>query len=65
MTGYNFYVINGFLLLKIFYVIANCVDPDEKLHYAAFHLGLHCLPKNHLGVTSIEGLSLSAKLLQN
>ena len=22
-----------------------CADPDEMQHYAAFHLGLHCLPK--------------------
>ena len=25
--------------------IANSVDPDEMPPYAAFHLGLHCLPK--------------------
>ena len=25
--------------------LANSVDPDEMLHNAAFHLGLHCLPK--------------------
>ena len=31
------------LLLKIRFVVANIVDPDEMLHYAAFHLGLHCL----------------------
>ena len=31
--------------LKIFFVLANSVDPGEMLHYAAFHLGLHCLPK--------------------
>ena len=24
---------------------ANSADPDEMQHYAAFHLGLHCLPK--------------------
>ena len=23
--------------------LANSKDPDEMLHYAAFHLGLHCL----------------------
>ena len=34
-----------FLSLKIFFVIANIVDLDEMAHYAAFHLGLHCLPK--------------------
>ena len=34
-----------FLSLMIVFVLANSVDPDEMLHYAAFHLGLHCLPK--------------------
>ena len=29
--------------------IANSVDPDEMLHYAAFHLGLRCLPMNTFG----------------
>ena len=34
------------LSLKIFLVlIANSVDLDEMQHHAAFHLGLHCLPK--------------------
>ena len=32
-----------FLSLKIVFVLANSVDPDEMLHYAAFHLDLHCL----------------------
>ena len=31
--------------LKIDFVVANSADPDEMSHYAAFHLGLHCLPK--------------------
>ena len=26
--------------------MANNADPDEMPHYAAFHLGLCCLPKN-------------------
>ena len=30
---------------KIDFVLANSADPDEMQHYAAFHLGLHCLPK--------------------
>ena len=34
------------LSLKIvFFILANCEDPDEMLPYAAFHLALHCLPK--------------------
>ena len=34
-----------FLSLKIDFFLANRADPDEMLHNAAFHLGLHCLPK--------------------
>ena len=34
------------LSLKIVFVIANSVDPDEMPHYSAFHLGHHSLPKN-------------------
>ena len=34
-----------FLSLKINFVLANSVDPDEMTHYAAFHLGLHCFQK--------------------
>ena len=26
--------------------LANSADPDEMQHCAAFHQGLHCLPKN-------------------
>ena len=46
VMGYNFHIKNLFLSLKIVFVIANSVDPDEMPHYTAFHLGLHCLPKN-------------------
>ena len=34
-----------FFCLKIFITFTNSVDPDEMQHYAAFHLGLHCLQK--------------------
>ena len=34
-----------FITLKINFVLANSADSDEMLHYAAFHLCLHCLPK--------------------
>ena len=27
------------------FALVNSVDPDEMPHLAAFHLGLHCLPK--------------------
>ena len=38
----------------IVFGLANSVDPDEMMHYAAFHLGLHCLLSIYLGVTSIK-----------
>ena len=28
------------------FILANSADPDEMQHYAALHLGLHCLAKN-------------------
>ena len=31
--------------MKIDFLVANSADPDEMPPYAAFHLGLHCLPK--------------------
>ena len=34
-----------FLYLKTVLTSAKSADPDEMQHYAAFHLGLHCLPK--------------------
>ena len=34
-----------FLSLKVVKILANSADPDEMQHHAAFHLGLHCLPK--------------------
>ena len=34
-----------FFCLKFFFTFTNSVDPDEMQHYAAFHLGIHCLQK--------------------
>ena len=31
--------------MKIVFVLANTVDPDEMPFYVAFHHGLHCLPE--------------------
>ena len=42
-TG-NFLMYDVFWTLDVVLIIANSVDPDEMQHYAAFHLGLHCLP---------------------
>ena len=36
---------NNVLSLKIYFVLANIADTDEMSHYAAFHLGLCCVPK--------------------
>ena len=36
---------NVFLSLKVVFIIANSLDPDEMQHHAAFHHGLHCLLK--------------------
>ena len=54
--GCPLYLSRGFKLLflkrilyyfvwKSFFTFTNSVDPDEMQHYAAFHLGLHCLQK--------------------
>ena len=36
---------NSILLSEYLLTLTNSVDPDEMQHYAAFHLGLHCLQK--------------------
>ena len=36
-----------FLSLKIVFVLANSVAPDEMPHSKAFHLGPHCLGQCH------------------
>ena len=36
---------NVFLSLMIVLVLENSAGPGEMQHYAAFHQGLHCLPK--------------------
>ena len=42
---YNFLNDNLDLSLQVVLILANSADSDEMQHYAAFHLGLHCLPK--------------------
>ena len=41
----NFLNYDVFLSLKIVFILVKSADPDEMQHYAAFYLGLHCLPK--------------------
>ena len=44
-----------FLSEDLFY-LTNSVDPDEMQHYAAFHLGLHCLQRySFRGVPNTKG----------
>ena len=43
-----------FISLKIDFVLANSAEPDEMPHYAAFHLGLYCLPKYLLSWMKVE-----------
>ena len=62
MSGNNFRKIL-FFRLKIFFTITNSVDPDEMQHYAAFHLGLHCLQKySFRGFPEYKGLSTEISL---
>ena len=44
VSGYNKKK-SVFCCLKILITLTNSIDPDEMPHYAAFHLGLHCLQK--------------------
>ena len=44
VTGQNFYRMMYFCPWDLF-ILANSADPDEMPPYAAFHLGLHGLPK--------------------
>ena len=45
-----------FLSLKIVFILVNSADPDEMPPYAAFHLGLHCLPKDQFtGILNEKG----------
>ena len=36
------------------FVLADSADSDKMLHYAAFHLVTHYLPKTHLGVSGTQ-----------
>ena len=42
--------------LNIVIILTNSAGPDEMQHNAAFHLGLHCLPK---GFPVYKGLNVS------
>ena len=54
--------------VKIDFVLANSADPDEMLHYAAFHLGLHCLSHYaafHMGLHCLSKYSYSGVSARN
>ena len=46
-----------FLSEDLFFKFTNSVvDPDKMQHYAAFHLGLHCLQKySFMGFSNTKG----------
>ena len=39
------------------------VDPDEMPHYAAFHIGIHCLSKYLFRVSSIQRVHMAYPVL--
>ena len=43
--------------LNMLFTLTNVVDPDEMLHYAAFHLGDHCLLKYPFAWVTILGIN--------
>ena len=45
-NGLEFQNEDVFQSLKIIFILAHSADPYEMLHLAAFHQGLHCLPKH-------------------
>ena len=57
-SGWSIVIIsikNAFLSLNIDFVFPNSADPDKIPHYAAFHLGLHCLLKyTYLWVSGLQ-----------
>ena len=52
--SHNYYKNFVFLSLKIKFILANSEGPDEMPQIAAFHLGLHCLRKYPLGISSLQ-----------
>ena len=42
------------LFLNVVLMLENSADTDEMQHYAAFHLGLHCLPESPYRVSRVK-----------
>ena len=60
LRGHRLKFPNNYALqsLNIVFILANSAGPDEMLHVAAFHLGLHCLPKYPFMVSSKQRVNL-------
>ena len=58
--GCNFSVLCHLISSKFVacFILTNSADPDEMPPYAAFHLGLHCLPKTFLSVSRMKRVNL-------
>ena len=56
VSGYYFQKNIVFFCLKIFFSFTDSVDPDEMKHYAAFHLGFHCLQKYRMYLNNSMGI---------
>ena len=52
----------AFISLKIVFMLANSAYPDEMPPYAAFYLGLHCLPKYLFTATRNERIKMHVQL---
>ena len=53
-----------FLSLNVVLILLNSADPHEIQLYAAFHMGLHCLPKySYRGFPEYKGLRNITKFL--
>ena len=49
--------------LNIDFSLAKSADPDEMPPYAAFHLGLHCLPKYlFIGIKNEKGYGVPCQV---
>ena len=57
---YKFKIFKFLQSPKKVFILTNSENPDEMLHYAAFHLGLHYLPKYFLG-----GLNMKCCIVGN
>ena len=47
------------------FLSTNSADPDEMLHLAAFHLGLHCLPTHKNFIKHFQTNKLKMDYIEN